>query len=59
MAGRHEALRTVFPEQDGEPYQQIVPAAEADPEFTVTDCDEGELADRIEAAQRRPFDLDR
>jgi amino acid adenylation domain-containing protein/non-ribosomal peptide synthase protein (TIGR01720 family) len=57
VAGRHEALRTLFPEQDGEPYQLIVPAAEADPEFTVTDCGEGELADRIEAAQRRPFDL--
>ncbi|WP_327699030.1 non-ribosomal peptide synthetase [Streptomyces sp. NBC_00459] len=57
VAGRHEALRTVFPEQDGEPYQLIVPAAEADPEFTVTDCGEGELADRIESAQRRPFDL--
>ncbi|NEA64769.1 amino acid adenylation domain-containing protein [Streptomyces sp. SID12488] len=57
VAERHEALRTLFPEQDGEPYQLIVPAAEADPEFTVTDCGEGELADRIEAAQRRPFDL--
>ncbi|WP_330286293.1 amino acid adenylation domain-containing protein [Streptomyces sp. NBC_00576] len=57
VAGRHESLRTLFPEQDGEPYQLIVPAAEADPEFTVTDCGEGELADRIESAQRRPFDL--
>nr|WP_239149042.1 non-ribosomal peptide synthase/polyketide synthase [Streptomyces sp. SID12501] len=57
VAARHEALRTVFPEQDGEPYQLIVPAAEADPEFTVTDCGERELADRIESAQRRPFDL--
>ncbi|MDX2548094.1 non-ribosomal peptide synthetase [Streptomyces sp. WI04-05B] len=57
VAGRHEALRTLFPEQDGEPYQLIVAAAEADPEFTVTDCGEKELADRIEAAQRRPFDL--
>ncbi|MFM9570789.1 amino acid adenylation domain-containing protein [Streptomyces turgidiscabies] len=57
VAGRHEALRTLFPEQDGEPYQLIVAAAEADPEFTVTDCAEEELADRVEAAQRRPFDL--
>uniref|UniRef100_A0AAU1ZUG3 Non-ribosomal peptide synthase/polyketide synthase n=1 Tax=Streptomyces sp. NBC_00093 TaxID=2975649 RepID=A0AAU1ZUG3_9ACTN len=57
VAGRHEALRTMFPEQDGEPYQLIVAAAEADPEFTVTDCGAGELADRIESAQRRPFDL--
>ncbi|WP_229695050.1 non-ribosomal peptide synthetase [Streptomyces lacrimifluminis] len=57
VAGRHEALRTRFPEQDGEPYQLIVPAAEAEPEFTVTDCGEGELTDIIESAQRRPFDL--
>ncbi|MGY1496087.1 amino acid adenylation domain-containing protein [Streptomyces sp. QTS52] len=57
VAERHEALRTLFPEQDGEPYQLIVPAAEADPEFTVTDCGEEELTDRIESAQRRPFDL--
>ncbi|WP_329268215.1 non-ribosomal peptide synthase/polyketide synthase [Streptomyces sp. NBC_01451] len=57
VAGRHEALRTMFPEQDGEPYQLIVPATGADPEFTVTDCAEAELADRIESAQRRPFDL--
>ncbi|WP_405824641.1 amino acid adenylation domain-containing protein [Streptomyces sp. NBC_01390] len=57
VVGRHEALRTLFPEQDGEPYQLIVAAAEADPAFTVTDCGEGELAERIEAAQRRPFDL--
>ncbi|MDX3451771.1 amino acid adenylation domain-containing protein [Streptomyces sp. ME02-8801-2C] len=57
VAGRHEALRTLFPEHDGEPYQLIVPAAEADPGFTVSDCGEGELPERIEAAQRRPFDL--
>ncbi|MDQ0772819.1 amino acid adenylation domain-containing protein/non-ribosomal peptide synthase protein (TIGR01720 family) [Streptomyces aurantiacus] len=60
VAGRHEALRTVFHEHDGEqPYQFIVPAAEAAPEFTVRDCAEDALDGLIESAQRRPFDLAR
>ncbi|WP_328369807.1 non-ribosomal peptide synthase/polyketide synthase [Streptomyces sp. NBC_00445] len=59
VAGRHEALRTVFPEHAGEPYQLIVPAADAEPAFSVTDCTEAELPALIEAAQRRPFDLGR
>ncbi|MEU3188329.1 amino acid adenylation domain-containing protein [Streptomyces sp. NPDC006923] len=57
VAGRHESLRTRFREHQGEPYQWIVPAGQADPEFTVTDCSEEELPERIEAAKRRPFDL--
>ncbi|MCX4767683.1 non-ribosomal peptide synthase/polyketide synthase [Streptomyces sp. NBC_01275] len=58
VAGRHESLRTVFPTHEGEPYQRIVPAAEAVPACTVVDCAEDELPALIEAAQRRPFDLD-
>ncbi|MEU4091796.1 non-ribosomal peptide synthase/polyketide synthase [Streptomyces sp. NPDC026673] len=57
VADRHEALRTLVGEQDGEPYQRIVAAEEARPEFTVTGCAEADLAGLIEAAQRRPFDL--
>ncbi|MET7482825.1 non-ribosomal peptide synthase/polyketide synthase [Streptomyces sp. NPDC005538] len=57
VAGRHEALRTVFPTHEGEPYQRIVPAEEADPACTVVDCAEDELPALIESAQRRPFDL--
>ncbi|MFJ8934327.1 amino acid adenylation domain-containing protein [Streptomyces sp. NPDC102365] len=59
VAGRHEALRTVFHEHDGEPYQVVVPAAEAAPAFTVTDCEERALDGLIESAQRRAFDLGR
>ncbi|MFI1396046.1 amino acid adenylation domain-containing protein [Streptomyces sp. NPDC020681] len=59
VAGRHEALRTRFVEFDGEPYQWIVAADEADPAFGVSHCTEGELAGRVEEAQRRPFDLSR
>ncbi|MFJ9247502.1 non-ribosomal peptide synthase/polyketide synthase [Streptomyces sp. NPDC101776] len=57
VAGRHEALRTVFPTYEGEPYQRIVPAEEAVPVCTVVDCAEDELPALIESAQRRPFDL--
>ncbi|MFE2415373.1 non-ribosomal peptide synthase/polyketide synthase [Streptomyces hokutonensis] len=57
VAGRHEALRTMFPTHEGEPYQRIVPPEEADPACTVVDCTEDDLSALIEAAQRRPFDL--
>ncbi|WP_425424389.1 amino acid adenylation domain-containing protein [Streptomyces lushanensis] len=57
VTARHEALRTRFEEHEGEPYQRIVPAEEADPSFTVTDCAEEDLPARVEEAQRRPFDL--
>ncbi|MFF2382011.1 non-ribosomal peptide synthase/polyketide synthase [Streptomyces sp. NPDC058108] len=59
VAARHESLRTVLGEHDGEPYQRILPAAEASVPFTVTDCAEAELPTLIEAAQRAPFDLAR
>ncbi|WAZ19883.1 amino acid adenylation domain-containing protein [Streptomyces cinnabarinus] len=54
---RHEALRTRFLEEDGEPYQWIAAPGEAEPSFVVADCAEHELAARITGAQRRPFDL--
>ncbi|MGW0841591.1 amino acid adenylation domain-containing protein [Streptomyces sp. NPDC002787] len=57
VADRHEALRTRFLEEEGEPYQWIVPPGAAEPEFQVREVTEDELAARIEAAQRRPFDL--
>ncbi|MFB7270063.1 amino acid adenylation domain-containing protein [Streptomyces sp. NPDC056244] len=57
VVGRHEALRTRFEEYEGEPYQRIVLAEEAEPAFTVTDCAEQDLAARVEEVQRRPFDL--
>nr|WP_322724278.1 non-ribosomal peptide synthetase [Streptomyces spongiae] len=57
VTDRHEALRTRFLEEDGEPYQWIVPPGAAEPEFRVEDIGEGQLAGRVEAVQRRPFDL--
>ncbi|WP_405994732.1 non-ribosomal peptide synthase/polyketide synthase [Streptomyces sp. NBC_00986] len=57
VAGRHEALRTVFPTHEGEPYQRIVPVEDVAVSFTVLDCAEDDLPALIESAQRRPFDL--
>ncbi|MFF3975116.1 amino acid adenylation domain-containing protein [Streptomyces rubiginosohelvolus] len=57
VAERHEALRTVFPEADGQPYQHVRPAAEARPEVTVETLPEAELADAVDRAVRHPFDL--
>ncbi|MEU0518088.1 non-ribosomal peptide synthase/polyketide synthase [Streptosporangium sp. NPDC006007] len=57
VAGRHEALRTVFAEREGEPYQLIMPEAETWPRLTVEDCPREELDARIGAAVGRPFDL--
>ncbi|MFI9103579.1 non-ribosomal peptide synthase/polyketide synthase [Streptomyces fildesensis] len=59
VAGRHEALRTVFAEHEGEPYQRVLAAGEATPAFSETDCRPDELPALIETAQRRPFDLSR
>ncbi|HSY00415.1 MAG TPA: condensation domain-containing protein, partial [Streptomyces sp.] len=57
VTDRHEGLRTRFLEENGEPYQWIVPPGAAGPDFRTSDVTEGELAARIAAAQRRPFDL--
>ncbi|MGW3819375.1 non-ribosomal peptide synthase/polyketide synthase [Streptomyces sp. NPDC005046] len=59
VVARHESLRTVFGEHDGEPHQCILPAQDAEFPYTVTDCAEAELPALIEAAQRHPFDLSR
>ncbi|WP_409238113.1 amino acid adenylation domain-containing protein [Streptomyces sp. PA5.6] len=57
VVGRHEALRTVFPDVDGQPYQDIRPAADARPEVSVSSVTEAELAEAVDRAVRHPFDL--
>ncbi|WP_288338383.1 non-ribosomal peptide synthetase [uncultured Gordonia sp.] len=49
VADRHEALRTIYPEVDGEPVPRVLSAEEITP---ITDLDE-------RAAVRTPFDLSR
>ncbi|RAY16066.1 non-ribosomal peptide synthetase [Actinomadura craniellae] len=51
VAGRHEALRTVFGERDGHPYQRVLDFA--DPVVDVLDHAPGLVEELVE----RPFDL--
>ncbi|WUB85086.1 amino acid adenylation domain-containing protein [Streptomyces platensis] len=57
VVGRHEALRTVFPEADGEPYQRILKAEEAGLELEVRPVSEEDLRTAIEATVGWAFDL--
>ncbi|MFF7334046.1 non-ribosomal peptide synthase/polyketide synthase [Streptomyces sp. NPDC008150] len=59
VVARHESLRTVFAEHEGEPFQRVLPTADAEFGFRVTDAEEADLPALIEAAQRAPFDLSR
>ncbi|MGW3040411.1 non-ribosomal peptide synthase/polyketide synthase [Kitasatospora sp. NPDC001159] len=57
LVARHEALRTVFPEADGVPYQRILPASEARPPLTVVETRPEDLDAQLEAAVRAGIDL--
>ncbi|MEV6963447.1 amino acid adenylation domain-containing protein, partial [Streptomyces sp. NPDC051207] len=57
VVARHEALRTVFPETDGEPWQRIVPAAEATVPIAVTEVTEEGLEAALVPATSAGFDL--
>ncbi|MER7769136.1 amino acid adenylation domain-containing protein [Kitasatospora sp. NPDC096140] len=56
---RHAALRTVFPEIAGEPWQQVVPPGDVAGRFTVesAECAAGEVPGRVDLACRHEFDL--
>ncbi|WP_185893246.1 non-ribosomal peptide synthetase, partial [Streptomyces sp. WAC08241] len=58
VVGRHEALRTVFPEADGEPYQRILAPDEVRLEFDVRETAESALSGALSDAVRRTFDLE-
>ncbi|WP_329382316.1 amino acid adenylation domain-containing protein [Streptomyces sp. NBC_01351] len=55
---RHESLRTVFGETDGEPHQRVLPAAETGLELELVASDEGRLDKQIRETVEEPFDLD-
>ncbi|MGW5399416.1 non-ribosomal peptide synthetase [Streptomyces sp. NPDC003952] len=57
VSARHEALRTVFPDEAGRPYQRVLDPADAAPALTVTDCPAADRAGRAGQAASRPFDL--
>ncbi|MDH2430898.1 condensation domain-containing protein, partial [Sphaerisporangium sp. TRM90804] len=56
VVARHEALRTVFPEHEGEPHQVILSPDEAKPALEVLPLRE-ELPRALERAARYRFDL--
>ncbi|KJS52554.1 hypothetical protein VM98_30645, partial [Streptomyces rubellomurinus subsp. indigoferus] len=57
VAGRHESLRTVFPEDGGVPYQEVL--ADAAPELLVRETTEAALADALADAAATGFALER
>ncbi|WP_189172376.1 condensation domain-containing protein, partial [Pilimelia anulata] len=54
---RHEILRTIYVEVEGEPTQRILPADAAGVPFTEHRLTEGELDGALAAAAAEPFDL--
>ena len=59
VVGRHESLRTIFPDRDGVPRQQILEASAARPRLAVESVTEASLADALASAARAGFDLSR
>ncbi len=57
VTARHESLRTVFAEADGEVFQQLIPAGKAEPAWETVPVGPGGLAEALGAAARWCFDL--
>ncbi|GLW12940.1 hypothetical protein Misp01_80680 [Microtetraspora sp. NBRC 13810] len=56
VAARHESLRTLIAETDGEPYQVVVDAGRGRPAFEHVVC-RGDAGERARAAASHAFDL--
>ncbi|MYU07840.1 amino acid adenylation domain-containing protein [Streptomyces sp. SID8366] len=56
---RHEVLRTVFPDEGGEPYQHVLGPAGSRPDLPLSTVTEDGLADALRHAADVPFDLSR
>ncbi|HEU5449750.1 MAG TPA: condensation domain-containing protein, partial [Acidimicrobiia bacterium] len=57
LVGRHETLRTVFPDRDGVASQVVLRAADATPPLAVVDATEANLDDVLEELGEYGFDL--
>ncbi|MFF6883865.1 amino acid adenylation domain-containing protein [Streptomyces sp. NPDC012421] len=58
LLARHEVLRTVYAEADGEPYQRILAPDRAEVPFSVREVVPEALADAVEAAVAEPLGLE-
>ncbi|RPK57828.1 Dimodular nonribosomal peptide synthase [Streptomyces sp. ADI96-02] len=58
VVARHESLRTVFGEADGQPYQHVLEPAALDVPWEERRIAEEELPEALRAAAGRPFDLE-
>ncbi|MFJ3517039.1 amino acid adenylation domain-containing protein [Streptomyces sp. NPDC090131] len=57
LVGRHESLRTVFPEHEGEPYQVVLPAERAGVALTVREVAADLLQEEAVRVGGHVFDL--
>jgi amino acid adenylation domain-containing protein/non-ribosomal peptide synthase protein (TIGR01720 family)/FkbM family methyltransferase len=57
LIGRHESLRTLFPDRLGVPRQEILPVSEAIVDLDVKQVDEAELPHLLQETAQRGFDL--
>ena len=59
VVARHESLRTIFPADQGRPYQCILPADQAAPHLVIESVTPADLAARLKVAAATAFDLSR
>ncbi|WP_141665880.1 non-ribosomal peptide synthetase [Streptomyces prasinus] len=57
VVDRHETLRTVYPDVEGEPYQRILAAADARPTLEFVQTSHEQWSDALAEKTRRGFDL--
>ncbi|MFD7503692.1 amino acid adenylation domain-containing protein [Streptomyces sp. NPDC059850] len=57
LVSRHEPLRTLFPEEDGEPFQCVLPADSLAVAPEVVSCTPDGIGRAVDRAAHRPFDL--
>ncbi len=59
VVARHESLRTIFPEREGVPFQDVLRSEAARCVISAEEIAKADLADRLAAAAATPFDLAR